>query len=179
MKNASKLINNLPVDIFRKYEITLVYAKAKRATSLIFHCYEKENTLYDDCENKINNTFLILASLNLPFYLPSNTEKRENPIRIYVGKNKKWLGRIINAKTSEEFGKCYSIPKTAIKALGDENKRISLTSFIFPEKSKHLECFLQFVPSKNHLKREIKKVKHHANVVKKFNPELHNFLINN
>jgi len=175
-KSDAELINKLGYP--DNYNLTLVLAKRKKATSLSFYCYG--NKVSDECKKKIDQAIRILSSLNLPFHFTYSKRELEyvgkcNFLEVYVGKNGKCLDRIVNSKTDEDLGKNYSFPRTAVRAF-EKDKSVSLTEFTLPEKFKNYNHFAQFVFSKEHWSREMRKVKRLAKIVKKFNPELYNYM---
>jgi hypothetical protein len=175
-KSDAGLINKLEYP--HNYNLTLVLAKRKNATTLSFYCFGNE--ISDECKRKIDQAVRILSSLNLPFYFAYTKRESEyvgkcNFLHVYVGKNEKCLGRIVNAKTDRDFGKNYGFPRTAVRAF-EKGKGISLTEFTLPEKFRNYNHFAQFVFSKEHWSREMRKVKRLAKIVKKFNPELYDYM---
>ena len=175
-KSDAELINKLGYP--DNYNLTLVLAKRKKATSLSFYCYG--NKVSDKCKKKIDQAIRILSSLNLPFYFTYTKRESEyvgkcNFFEVYVGKNEKCLDRIVNSETDEDLGKNYGFPRTAVRAFEKESS-VSLTEFTLPEKFRNHNHFAQFVFSKEHLNREMRKVKRLAKIVKKFNPELYDYM---
>lgn len=154
------------------YFLTLLYAGEKKSALLSFSSPEKE-----DISIKFKKISDVLDELGFSFHiLPVEKRSEGYYSGIYVSKNERYLNKILNAKTHKKIGKCYGIPRTAVRAFQNEEKTLSLTAFILPEQFKNLEHFMQFAPSRKHLEKEMRTVKHWASVIKRKNPSLYDYM---
>ncbi|PJE77199.1 hypothetical protein COV05_00475 [Candidatus Uhrbacteria bacterium CG10_big_fil_rev_8_21_14_0_10_48_16] len=133
-----------------------------------------KESVYKEADREYQKTISTVKGLLEKFHLPYELTFGEPPLEtayFQIGKDTASLQALLDSRDTEEEGRAFGIPDTAISQLADKNKsREILPAEVLSSDYIH---FLDFILSKDHWQEELEFVKRRAEEVKRLAPDLY------
>jgi hypothetical protein len=183
-----ELIETAPLSSWEKVEILLVKAGITPVNEIELYgeAWEKGKDIdrksadrkhldeITDLLGKLGMACKIGESELNEFTSAENIDMQRERVAIVYG-TKDSLDRLMRAEKTQnhnEMGLCYGYPETAINAYGNDEKSMPRRDLPSEIKAKEFYPFIEFFPSKDNWREEIKTAENRAAVVKRISPKL-------